>query len=288
MHALREARAAGARRDAVRDAGALLPRRPHGALHDGGARPRASHAWWSAVAIRTRWSTARGTARLRRAGVRVDVGCLEAESRAAIAGYAFWVRARRPLVTLKVAATPRRLHRALRASRAAGRPVWITGPAARRAAHELRAAHDAVLVGAGTVRADDPRLTVRLPGRRATPLRVVLAGRRPLPRRARVRDDAAPTLVIPGRPPIRRVLATLAARNVQSVLVEGGATIHAAFIAAGLVDRVALFVAPRLLGGGVPIAAGAGLPLARALALGPLTTRAVGDDLLITSDVVAL
>jgi diaminohydroxyphosphoribosylaminopyrimidine deaminase/5-amino-6-(5-phosphoribosylamino)uracil reductase len=161
----------------------------------------------------------------------------------------------------------------------------LTGPAARRAAQELRATHDAVLVGAGTVRADDPRLTVRLPGRRAAPLRVVLAGRRSIPRGAHVQDGAAPTLVIPGRPPIRRVLATLAARNVQSVLVEGGAAIHAAFIAAGLVDRVAMFVAPRLLGGGVPIASGRGLSIARALALGPLTARAVGDDLLITADV---
>ena len=70
------------------------------------------------------------------------------------------------------------------------------------------------------------------------------------------------------------------------MLVEGGATIHAAFIAAGLVDRVALFVAPRLLGGGTPIAAGGGLSIARALALGPLSARAVGDDLLITADVV--
>ena len=161
------------------------------------------------------------------------------------------MRERRPLVTLKAAATldgyiadGRR-----RAARAAG---WITGPAARRAAHELRAAHDAVLVGAGTVLADNPRLTVRLPGRRAArPLRVVLAGRRRLPARAHVLDGAAPSLVIRGgggRVPIRRALAELAARDVQSVLVEGGRAVHGAFIAAGLVDRVALFVAPRAAG----------------------------------------
>jgi diaminohydroxyphosphoribosylaminopyrimidine deaminase/5-amino-6-(5-phosphoribosylamino)uracil reductase len=227
----------------------------------------------------------KGTTELRRAGVEVDVGCLEEESQAAIAAYSIWIRERRPLVTLKAAATldgfiapaGRRARRA---------PVWLTGPAARHVAHELRAAHDAVVVGAGTVRADDPHLTVRLPGRRPQPLRVVLAGRRALPRGARVRDAAAPTMVLTGRLPIRRVLAELAAENVQSVLVEGGASIHAAFIAAGLVDRVALFVAPQLLGGGVPIAAGVGLRGGRALALGALTARAVGDDLLITADVV--
>jgi diaminohydroxyphosphoribosylaminopyrimidine deaminase/5-amino-6-(5-phosphoribosylamino)uracil reductase len=229
----------------------------------------------------------RGIAQLRRAGIRVDVGCLQNACTEAIRAYATWVRDKRPLVTLKAAATldgyiadggPRR-RRA---------PAWITGPAARRAAHELRAAHDAVLVGAGTVRADDPRLTVRLPGRGrgAAPLRVVLAGRRRLPRAARVLDGAAPTLVIPGRAPIARTLAALAARDVQSVLVEGGARVHGAFIAAGLVDRVALFVAPRLLGGGVPVAAGANLSLPRGLRLGPLAARAVGTDLLLTADVI--
>jgi len=73
---------------------------------------------------------------------------------------------------------------------------------------------------------------------------------------------------------------------VQSLLVEGGAKIHGAFIAAGLVDRVALFVAPRLAGGGVPVATGAGLSLENALRLGPLTVRTVGEDLLITGDVL--
>jgi diaminohydroxyphosphoribosylaminopyrimidine deaminase/5-amino-6-(5-phosphoribosylamino)uracil reductase len=98
-----------------------------------------------------------------------------------------------------------------------------------------------------------------------------------------ISDPSDPT----GRPPIAFVLEHLARdRDVQSLLVEGGATIHGAFIKAGFVDRVALFVAPRMLGGGVPIARGADLPLAQALRLGPLTVRAVGDDLLITADVL--
>ena len=229
----------------------------------------------------------RGLGRLRRAGLHVELGCLEEACRATIRGYATWIRERRPLVTLKAAATLDGYIAAAATPRRRG-PVWITGPAARRAAHELRAAHDAVLVGAGTVRADDPRLTVRL-GRGAPavrPLRVVLAGRRPLPRAARVLGPGAPTLVIVGRAPVRRVLATLAKRDIQSVLVEGGARIHGAFMAAGLVDRVVLFVAPRLLGGGVPIAAGADLPVPEGLALGPFGVRRVGGDLMLTADVI--
>ena len=235
----------------------------------------------------------KGIARLRKGGIRVDVGCREAECKSAIRAYSVWVRERRPLVTLKAAATldgfiaqlPKR--KAPLGKRA---PVWITGPEARAAAHELRAAHDAVLVGAGTVRADDPQLTVRDAKRRLVrqPLRVVLVGRRPLPADARVFDHTAATLAIDGprgRVAPARALALLAARGVQSVLIEGGAAIAGAFIAAGLIDRIALFVAPKLLGGGVAIAAGAGLPVAGALRLGPISVRPVGPDLLLTADV---
>jgi diaminohydroxyphosphoribosylaminopyrimidine deaminase/5-amino-6-(5-phosphoribosylamino)uracil reductase len=253
----------------------------------------------------------RGAARLRRAGVRVDVGCLAAESLALNRAFATWVRQRRPLVTLKAAATldgyiADGLPRGRRA------PAWITGAEARQAAHELRAARDAVLVGSGTVLADDPRLTVRL-GRGgpvgAAPLRVVLDGRLRSPPGARVLSRGAPTLIVTrrgapaaraaalraagaevvelapvrGRLPVAGVLRTLAERDVQSVLVEGGAAVHGAFIAAGLVDEVVLFLAPRLLGGGVPIAAGRGLGLLRGLRLSELRARPVGDDLMLTA-----
>jgi len=157
-----------------------------------------------------------------------------------------------------------------------------------------------VLVGAGKVRSDDPHLTVRLAnvtkaragragGAKQGPLRVVLVGRRPLPKRARVLDSAAPSLVLTGAHRaggLRRALATLARQGIQSLLVEGGATIHGAFIAAGLVDRVAFFFAPRLLGAGIPIAAGPGRAMEQALRLGPLRARTVGEDLLITGDVL--
>jgi diaminohydroxyphosphoribosylaminopyrimidine deaminase/5-amino-6-(5-phosphoribosylamino)uracil reductase len=240
----------------------------------------------------------RGIARLRRAGIRVDVGCLEAECAAAIRAYAIWARERRPFVTLKAAATldgfiaegpPRGRARAARGKPA---PVWITSREARAAAHALRAEHDAILVGAGTVRADNPHLTVRLAGRRPVrqPLRVVLAGRGPLPKRAHVFDRSAPTLRIDGgargRVAPARALALLAARGVHSVLVEGGAAIAGAFVKAGLVDRVALFVAPKLLGGGVSVAAGGDRPIARALRLGPISASGIGVDLLLSADVL--
>jgi diaminohydroxyphosphoribosylaminopyrimidine deaminase/5-amino-6-(5-phosphoribosylamino)uracil reductase len=256
----------------------------------------------------------RGVARLRRAGVRVDVGCLEAESRAANRAFSIWARECRPLVTLKVAASldgfiAESNHVRPRRRRA---PAWLTGPEARRVAHELRAAHDAVLIGSGTVLADDPRLTVRLPTAArapAAPLRVVLDGRLRTPPDAQVLGRGAPTLIFTargvsagraralraagaevvelaaprGRLPIAAVLRALAARDIQSVLVEGGAAVHGAFIAAGVVDGVALFIAPLLLGGGVPIAAGLGRGLAGALGLGALTARNVGRDVLLTA-----
>src|SRR5262249_48059331 len=142
----------------------------------------------------------RGAARLRRAGVRVDVGCLAAESEGLNRAFATWVRERRPRVTLKAAATlDGYIAPSTTPSGARRAPQWITGAAARRAAHELRAARDAVLVGSGTVLADDPRLTVRLGSGApagAPPLRVVLDGRLRTPPDAHVLSRGAPTLIL--------------------------------------------------------------------------------------------
>jgi len=203
---------------------------------------------------------------LRDAGVEVCVGVGEREARRLNAAFFHWQRTARPLVTVKAATTVDGV-----LSAAGGESRWITGPEARAFAHRLRLRHDAVLVGAETVRRDDPALTVRLPGAMASRLRVVLAPNGDLPDGARVlaggptrvyvRDDLpepaaiagdAVTLVrVPcrgGRLDLLAVLADLGSLAVQSVLVEGGGRTIGAFVAAGLADEVALFVAPRLLG----------------------------------------
>lgn len=159
----------------------------------------------------------------------------------------------------------------------------LSGPEDLDRVDEVRAGVDAILVGAGTVRADDPRLLVRSAQRRAarvarglpeTPLRVVLSGGGPLDPAARVFSGAAPTLVLTlGSPPggigavevaavtdLPAALALVHGRGVSRLLVEGGAGVHTAFLAAGLVDELHLAVAPLLVGAGTPFVHPAGFP----------------------------
>ena len=252
----------------------------------------------------------RGLAVLREAGVEVADAILtdhaERQNRAFVAA----MRLGRPHVTLKAAMTLDG-----RIADRQGESKWITGEEARASAHRLRSECDAIVVGVGTVLRDDPALTVRRerPWPRE-PYRVVLdthartpAGARLIaaatPARALVitgegaRPDRVAALrtagatVVPvetrdGRVDPRAALAALADREVRAVLVEGGSDVHGAFVDAGLVDRVAVFVAPRLLGGrqATPSIGGFGRPLAGALRLGTLEVVRVGDDLLIEAD----
>ena len=209
----------------------------------------------------------RGLAALRAAGVDVEVGVGRDAAEEQLAAYLAHRRTGRPMVTLKLAAT-------LDGRTAApdGSSRWITGEPARADAHRLRAGHDAVLVGAGTVRRDDPELTVRhVPG--PDPLRVVL-GRAPATARVH------PALEVQG--PLEEVLGELGARGVIGLLVEGGATVAHAFHHAGLVDRYVLYLAPAFMGGadGAPLFAGPGAPHIDALARSRvLAVRQLGDDL---------
>ncbi|HSD21727.1 MAG TPA: bifunctional diaminohydroxyphosphoribosylaminopyrimidine deaminase/5-amino-6-(5-phosphoribosylamino)uracil reductase RibD [Anaeromyxobacter sp.] len=245
----------------------------------------------------------RGIARLREAGVEVVTGVLRDACDELNAHWFTFITERRPHVTLKAAVTLDG-----RIATRTGDARWVTGEPARRWVHRLRDRVDAVLVGSGTARADDPRLTTRLPGGRGRdPIRVVLDTDLSLPRDLKLfrQRSAAPTLVAhasartrvlgprvelvrckrgAGGIDLRDLLARLAARGVTHLLVEGGARVHARFLEEGLVDRVAILVAPKIAGGdGIPLVAGRGpARMADALALTDVRVERVGDDVLVT------
>jgi diaminohydroxyphosphoribosylaminopyrimidine deaminase/5-amino-6-(5-phosphoribosylamino)uracil reductase len=244
----------------------------------------------------------KGIARLRGAGVEVVEGVLREECDALNAHWFKFMRERRPYVTLKAAVTLDG-----RIATRTGDARWVTGEAARRWVHRLRDRVDAILVGSGTARTDDPLLTTRLPGGRGhDAMRVVLDTELALPRNLALLHprSAAPTVVAhasartrrfgpgvellrcrrgKGGVDLRDLLAKLAARGVTHLLVEGGARVHAAFLAAGLVDRLAVFIAPKLAGGdGVPLLAGPGPARMRdALRLDEVQVERVGEDVLV-------
>lgn len=214
----------------------------------------------------------RGHARLRAAGIAVTEGVLRAEAAALNAGFLKRVTQGLPFVTLKLAATLDG-----RTATASGESRWITGAQARRAVHALRLSHDAVLVGAGTARADDPDLGVRDLGAAHQPVRIVIdspLGHSPASRLGHsaalgpvwlCHTDAAPDTARAawaatgartikcaaspdGRVDLRDAMSQLAARGLTRILCEGGATLAAALIRARLVDELALFSAGKLIG----------------------------------------
>ena len=243
---------------------------------------------------------------------RSTMGVREAEARRLNRAFFCAMTEGRPHVTLKAAMT---LDGKIAAVDGASR--WITGEAARLEGHRLRFGADAVLVGIGTVLADDPQLTVRhpeLPPKE--PLRVVVDSRLRMPGDARVLRAGDPARVVvacvapapagpaaalrargvrvlelagdAGRVDLRAMLDALRAMDVIAVLVEGGGELGGALAEAGLVDRVAFFLAPRLLGGAEapgPLG-GRGRPLKDALPLVDVVTRRIGDDLLVEADVL--
>jgi diaminohydroxyphosphoribosylaminopyrimidine deaminase/5-amino-6-(5-phosphoribosylamino)uracil reductase len=233
-----------------------------------------------------------GTAELRAAGVEVSSGLCVAEAEA---GNIAWLTAARrgwPYVIWKFAATLDG-----RSAAADGTSMWITSEAARIDVHAQRAAVDAVIVGVGTVLADDPRLTARnlRDGTLAIrqPLRVVVDSSGRTPEGARVRDGAAPTWVVTtaevragadGRVDLAALLKALFDRGVRAAMLEGGPTLAGAFLAAGLVDRIVGYVAPKLLGAGPTALAGTGITtIAEAVALDVLDVQRIGPDVRFTA-----
>lgn len=179
----------------------------------------------------------RGVGELQKAGIDVRAGVCSSEVEASLAPYLKHRRTGRPWVVLKLAAT---LDGRIAAPDGSSR--WITGEPARRDAHLLRAQCDAILVGAGTVRADDPRLTARSAGRPLArqPLRVVLGS---------VGDHVAARPVVEMEGELTAVLDELGRRGILELLVEGGARVAHDFHALGLVDRYVVYVAPAFFGG---------------------------------------
>jgi len=219
-----------------------------------------------------------GEALLKAAGVRTTAGVLAEESAALNDAWTFSMAAGRPKVTWKFAATLDG-----RSAAADGTSRWITGPQARADVHRLRAQCDAILVGIGTVLADDPALTVRTPARRQ-PLRVVM-GQRTIPKSARVLDLAAPTLPLATHDPAE-ALKALAEEEIHHVWLEGGPTVAAAFLGAGLVDEVIAYLAPALLGAGAPAVGDLGIrSIDQALRLTTPEVTTIGADLRIRAGI---
>jgi diaminohydroxyphosphoribosylaminopyrimidine deaminase/5-amino-6-(5-phosphoribosylamino)uracil reductase len=247
-----------------------------------------------------------GITRLRARGVRVDVGVEEERCQDVIRAFTTYARTGLPFVTLKLAASlDGRIATVTGASR------WITSEPARRLVHQLRNEYDAVMVGAGTVRADDPALTCRLRGGR-DPLRIIVAGRLRLPLDAHILNGraAAGTIVATAtrRPSVERalrtrgvtvlvqpaksgvvslrtLLAALGRRGIASVLIEGGATLAAAALRARVVDELLCFYAPKLIGGdGKPMLSSLGIRnLRTAVNLANVRVQRIGSDLLVRS-----
>lgn len=241
-----------------------------------------------------------GADTLREAGITVEAGLLADEAEAGNAAWLTSVRLGRPYVLWKYAATLDG-----RIAAADGTSRWISSPESRADVHRLRAEADAVVVGSGTLRADDPHLAVRGIEGAVQPLRVVLDTHATVRPTARVLDEAAPTLIAVAENADTRHLAgvdvtrlpsdtyglsvdallgELHRRGIRSVLLEGGPTLAGAFVAAGAVDKVVGYLAPVLLGAGPAALADAGIgTLTEALRLRITETVRIGTDIRITA-----
>jgi diaminohydroxyphosphoribosylaminopyrimidine deaminase/5-amino-6-(5-phosphoribosylamino)uracil reductase len=241
-----------------------------------------------------------GAARLREAGIVVEVGTGEAQARRLNAPYLKRLRTSRPWVHAKWAMTLDG-----KIATAGGESKWITGEAARAKVHELRGRMDAVIVGRGTLLADDPLLTARPPGPRTATRVVLSATGEGIPHSCRLLDtvEAAPVLVFTTEATagrfahwaaqgaevvalaelnVKSLLTELGSRGMTNVLVEGGAGTLGSFRDAGEIDEVHAFISPKLFGGSKALTPVGGLGVPAISAAFPLqgwTVERVGDDL---------
>ena len=223
----------------------------------------------------------RGVELLRKAGIAVVGGVLENECRELNLAFNKWIVTRMPFVIAKAA-----LSLDGRLTRPSGEGQWLSCTESRADAHRLRASVDAILVGAGTVRADDPRLTIRGMKSARQPWRIVLAGKQPLPKNAHVFTDEhrERTLVFRNKT-LRAVLRELGRKQITSVLIEGGGAVLGEAFDRRLVDRVHFYLAPVLCGGPDVIGGLGASSTAASLALkNPRYTKS-GGDLRLTADV---
>jgi diaminohydroxyphosphoribosylaminopyrimidine deaminase/5-amino-6-(5-phosphoribosylamino)uracil reductase len=247
----------------------------------------------------------RGFRQLRRAGIKVRVGVLETECRVLIEAFAKFITRRMPFVTLKLAATLDG-----RIAAAGGDARWITGEKSRNIVHRLRNEVDAVLVGLGTVKADDPQLTCRIAGGR-NPWRIVLDSGLGVPLSAKILrlSDAHKTIIAAGsgaapakmrtlkalgvqvwRLPLRHhqvawrpLLKKLARQGIVSMMIEGGGATAASALREKIVDKILFFYAPKILGGdALPMVEKLGLRrMKQAIAVNDLRVAGSGDDLMV-------
>ncbi len=221
-----------------------------------------------------------GAERLREAGVLVESGVLAQEAAEAMRTWLTSTRLRRPFVTVKWASSLDG-----RAAAEDGSSRWITGTAARQHVHERRAAADAILVGTGTVLADDPSLTARGDGGELMPHQPVpvVIGERAIPADSRVlRHPESP--IITGTRDLPAILADLFDRGIRHAFVEGGPTLASAFVTAGLVDEYLVYLGPMLLGGNRPALTEIGVgTIGEARRLSIVSMERLGDDLVLAA-----
>ena len=222
----------------------------------------------------------RGVRRLRDAGIKVRDGVLAEDCARLNEAFNKWIVSRQPFVIAKCG-----MSLDGRMTRPPGESRWITGPSARHHARRLRSRVDAILVGAETVRVDNPRLTVRGVGGARQPWRVVLTRVGNLPRRARLFSDqwAGQTLIYKGKS-LTSVLKDLGKRSVTSVLIEGGGQVLGQALDARLIDKVQIYLGPILTGGPVIAFPGLGAQsTSNAIHLGDVSYQRIGENVCVTA-----